>query len=311
MKTMMRYLLLAATTALLACSAPREQAGSSADALDRAPSPQVSRRAADLTRAAKMAAMRRLARVEAIPKVGGVLNIFDDQLGNHHGTQDSFFFDDYVPLGCTDVIPIEGGECLVAAECNPPQPPFNPNLVTVGTLEIAATYDTLRIEPNFIYAAVDHPGPFWRGDGDFVSLSVAGDPRVAPAWSTRMRAPVADAVATIPPSIDRSVPLPFEWRYAIGSESAVGDLILSISQSQTDPSLNAVCVVPFTQRRAVVPESVLQRFGASAATISMASAAAETFDTYVEAGAMKLVVSLTGAVDIGQGSPNEPNVVFR
>jgi hypothetical protein len=305
MRTILRTTLLAAVTAALGCSVAHDDHELSRQGATElnANSP-----AMQLARLNGARALRDAARSNA--PVGGLLSVFDDPLTNTHGFSQALFFNQHVPLGCTKVTPIEGGTCEEYVACDPPEPDFQPQLVDVGTVKVASTFDAFELAPGVFHDAESRSGPFWRGDGDTVSMSFSGIANQVPAWSTTMAAPVADAVAHIPPSFDRRAGLGLEWRYAVGDGPALGHMAVVVAQ--VDPPRGTIeCLVPMTQRSIKIPSELLARFVPGPGVVMMTSTATKSFGSAIGSGATQIVVALSGTVDVGNPNPNDPNVQFR
>jgi hypothetical protein len=305
MRTTFQLTMLAAAVTALGCSTPSE---------DREPAHQGSAELGTGSRAMQMSRMNgaRALRdaVRSNTEIGGLVTVFDDPLTNTHGFSQALFFNQHVPIGCTRAIPIEGGTCEQYVVCDPPEPDFTPQLVDVGAIDFKSTFDAFHLEPAFFHDAESRSGPFWRGDGDVVTMSFAGTTELPQAWSTTMAAPVADAVSHVPSSVDRGAGLELTWRYATGAAPAVGKMAVVVAQ--TDPPRGSIeCLVPMTQRSMKIPAQMLTRFVPGPGSVMMTSTATKFFGTPIGAGGTQIVVALTGTVDIGNPDQTDSNVQFR
>jgi hypothetical protein len=176
--------------------------------------------------------------------------------------------------------------------------------VSVGTIEVASTFDTVRLEEGpFGYRFDIRRGPFWNGDGDYVTLSIEGAPGVMPPLFRRMPAPVPDVVARFPTEAERNGPLVVGWRYAHGETPALGHMTVGISQFGGSgpvrgpaPAVSVVCGTAAARGSIRIPPSVTQRFQPGDAFVSISSTVEER---YVAEGALKLYVDVTAQVDTG------------
>jgi hypothetical protein len=291
---------------LLACSMPTERTGQHEAHLGR---PAVAPHLATLSRAAKEAAMLDASKARAAPVLGGFVQIFDDQLTNTHGITNMIFVDQHLAAGCYETYPIEGGECWKAIACDPPEPDFTGQLVDVGAVSLSSTFDTFERAPAIFQEPETRSGPFWRGDGDSVRFAFAGTEGVAPPFEHEARAPVGDAVGIVPSTVPRTAPLRLSWRYANGDQPAVGHLMVTVGQSEPAPRFLG-CRVPMARRAMEIPASLLERFSPGAGMVLMSSTASETIDSQVTSGPIRLLLSITSTVDIGNPDSDE-NVVFE
>lgn len=279
---------------------------------------EVSREAARdlLDRAARGAAADGGVDAAAEPELGGSVIINDNQLTNSH---DAFvtFFKNRLGATCGTFNPVDGGgECFVFQPCNPPNPPFMlPTQIAAGAVEVSSTFDTIRLEPfngGTFYPRVSRPGPFWRGDGDFVSFSIAGVPGVVPAASFRERAPVGDVLANVPSPFEREADIKLGWNYADGAEKAVGHLLVRLFQQNAGGGASITCRAPLANRAITLPKSMLTRFVTGPATMTLASVANGTSFLPFEQGNVRLSLTLASVVDTGEVvEAGQPNVSFR
>jgi hypothetical protein len=299
----MKTISFLALAPLLACSMPTERGAASDE------SHLVTPRIAALSRVAKEAAMLDASKARAGQPIGGFVQIFDDQLTNTHGITNMIFVDQYVPVGCYETYPIEDGECWKTVACDPPEPEFMGRLVNVGAVSLSSTFDTFARAAAIFQQPETRSGPFWRGDGDTVRFSFAGTDGVAPPFEHTTRAPVGDAVGVVPRTVTRKAPLRLSWRYAFGDQPAVGHLTVNVFQLEPAPTFLA-CRVPMARRGMEIPAAVLARFSPGAGTVSMASTASAAIDSQVVSGPIRVVLSITSTVDIGNPD-DDPNVVFE
>jgi hypothetical protein len=289
---------------LLACSMPTERTGQ-----DEAHLGGIAPHIATLSRVAKEAAMLDASKARASTVVGGFVQIFDDQLTNTHGIMNMIFVDQHLAAGCYETYPIEGGECWKAVACDPPEPEFSGQLVDVGAVSLSSTFDTFERAPSIFQEPETRSGPFWRGDGDSVRFAFAGTEDVAPPFEYTARAPVGDAVGVVPAKVPRTAPLRLSWRYANGDQPAAGHLMVSVQQQEPVPTFLG-CRVPMSRRAMEIPAALLERFSAGAGVVSMSSTTSEAINSQVVNGPVRLLLSITSTVDIGNPD-SDPNVVFE
>jgi len=301
----LRVFMSLAVAGALGCSSTPEPAELSSSA-------PVTASMEDAAREAERMLLDRAAPAPATPgELGGYVTIIDDQLAYDH-TVSAFFVTARNSRTCGDITPLPtGGECFVFHPCDPPAPESSPVDTDVGVVEVSSSFDRVRLmhtPSSLYYPRVTRPGPFWRGDGDYVTFSFTGVPDVLPGFEHRVRAPVGDVVASVRSPFARDVPLRITWDYADGADAAVGELALRIVQDGV-----LACRAPLAARAIEIPTSMLTRFGAGPARLLMSSNAVGTsFMPLLERGNMRLSFQLSSVVDMGLSSePGQPNVVFR
>jgi hypothetical protein len=193
------------------------------------------------------------------PQVSGVVTVQDDSLTNSHSLTATLFTGQTGAAQCFDTFPLDGGgQCYRPKPCDNPAPTTAGQPADLGTLEVKSTFDVLTADydPGQGQYSAAGGGPFWRGDGDSVSVSFVGQEGVAPPFQYSTRAPVGDAIVTLPTMpVDRAQGLSLEWNYAVGTAAAVGNMQIVLFQSEA-----LVCIVPMINRSARVPAAALDHF---------------------------------------------------
>jgi hypothetical protein len=242
-----------------------------------------------------------------------LLAIEDDQLANRHSAAALTAHAPLTPpiLGCYEQIPLDaGGTCYLRRPCPPgggiPAP------AGIGELTVSSTYDTIKLadREGFYGEADARSGPFWRGDGDMISISFAGLSGILDPVSFEVRAPVGDAIAFAPvDAIDRTGALRLRWMYAQATEAAVGEMSVNLRQPATGIALT--CLAPLAQRAIELPSTLLRLFASGDAFLSFQSVAVANF-LPLEKGRLKLLATIRGVVDMRPFAlPTAPNIAFR
>ena len=285
-------------TLSLACAALSSACGSKDPAADT--STQSVRAGLDpKARAAARAQASRTRRDHILandPQVSGVVTVQDDSLTNSHSLTANLFTGQTGAAQCFDTFPLDGGgQCFRSKPCPNPTPAMAGAAADLGTLEVKSTFDDLAADydPGQGQYMAGGLGPFWRGDGDSVSVSFAGrdvGEGTAPAFQYSTRAPVGDAIMTLPTTpVDRSQGLSLEWNYAVGTEAAVGNMQIVLFQSEA-----LVCIVPTINRSTRIPAAALDHFTQGPAIVIPNSEAPESTSA---TGNTKIFVIVQATVD--------------
>jgi hypothetical protein len=312
MKLRFGFFLCTLLFGVFACAAKMDAASSSADELaTRAPVIMAARESA--MRAAAMLLDHPSPGRAAVGKIGGSIQVYDEQLRNRHGVTADFGPVGPEPLACGDVLALEdGAQCIFEEPCpggaaGEAEAGAPPNL---GVLSVSSTFDAMQIAASggpgpsgAVSYSAERAGAFWRGDGDFVTIALSGRPDRTPLFERRLRAPTGDVYAPVPQTpIERSAPLRFRWMYAAGPEEAVGNLVFTLLQFTGSRVTTLVCTARLASRSIRLPTTILQRFTPGEAYLFLSSMVASPSD---ESG---IRILLTSTVDPGA---EVPDVVFR
>jgi hypothetical protein len=317
----LRSMAVAAILAGAGCGGPSGTDSAAVESAQRATAGSLPSDAGDASsrEAARVVLDRRARRdVPDERRIGGFVYVSDDQLTNRHYVSVSFH-DGPQAVPCGDVVPIPGGgECFLYRACegagtDPGTPIAAPSPVDVGVVEVSARYDTVRLEtvPGLpYYGGASRPGPFWRGDGDEVSISFTGVPGETPPFAYRVRAPVGDVIASPAAAVERGGSLRFGWDYADGARPAVGDLLIRLYQNGASGAL--ACTMPLASRAVEIPPALLQDFVPGPAFLRLESVALGTAFAPVATDHVRLTMQLQSTVDsTAPGGLGMPPVVFE